>query len=158
MYWPSGNESIRFLLGQQAPNNPPNAEFVGKSKLRKRLKPSDKSGLCSHPKSVLKVEHSGMSMINGPQNGLQVHSATGMDEVCCGAAGKEHHSHDCSGGSSKRVERKRCLVLLSRQWEPEEVKGLALDTLILVSQMHKEFHRFRPVRLVRKSQQEDVER
>lgn len=74
----------------------------------------------------------------GPQNGLQVHSATGMDEVRCGAAGKGGElptPMTAQGALSKEWERKRCLVLLSRQWEPEEVKGLALDTLILVSQM-----------------------
>lgn len=42
------------------------------------------------------------------------------------------HAH---GALSRERERKRCLVLLSRQWEPEAVKSLALDALILVSQM-----------------------
>ena len=76
-----------------------------------------------------------------PQNGLQVHSATGMDEVCWGAAGKEGsylplpQEQSCSDLLSREWERKRRLVLLSGQWEAEEVKGLALDALILVSQM-----------------------
>lgn len=76
-----------------------------------------------------------------PQNGLQVHSATGMDEVCWEAAGKGGsylplpHEQLCSDFLSRERERKRRLMLLSREWEAEEVKGLALDALILVSQM-----------------------
>ena len=76
-----------------------------------------------------------------PQNGLQVHSATGMDEVCWGAAGKEGsylplpQEQSWSDVLSRERESKRRLVLLSRQGEAEEVKGLALDALILVSQM-----------------------
>lgn len=30
-HWPGGNEMISLLLGQQAPNNPPKAEFPGES-------------------------------------------------------------------------------------------------------------------------------
>ena len=64
-----------------------------------------------------------------------------MDEVRCGAAGKGGSylplplSSHAQGAVSREWERKRCLVLLSRQWKPEEVKGLALDALILVSQV-----------------------
>lgn len=43
-------------------------------------------------------------------------------------------SSHAQGAPSRERERKRHLVLLTRQWEPE-VKSLALDALILVSQM-----------------------